>query len=75
MPFGNPIIGLPKGINGRLMILSIPLSCNKHATITNAYAPTITDPDEAKDKLYDDLDRIISASLSIDRQAYRSCLL
>ena len=28
-----------------------PLSGNKHAAIVNAYAPTMTNPDEVKDKL------------------------
>ena len=42
--------GLPKGINDRLMTLRLPLSGNKHATIVSAYAPTMTNPDEVKDK-------------------------
>ena len=60
--------GLPKfnGINDRLMTLRLPLSGNKHATIISAYAPTITNPDEVKDKFYDDLDNIISATPCTD---------
>ena len=46
--------GLPNGINDRLMTLRLPLSGDKHATIISAYAPTITNPDEVKDKFYDD---------------------
>ena len=38
------------------------MSGNKHATIISAYASTMTNPDEAKDKFYDDLDSIISAT-------------
>ena len=54
--------GLPKGINDRLfMTLRLPLSGNKHATIVSAYAPTMTNPDEVKDKFYNDLDDVISA--------------
>ena len=34
----------------------------RHATIVSAYAPTMTDPDEVKDKFYDDLDSVISAA-------------
>ena len=49
------------------MTLRLPLSGNKHATIVSAYAPTITNPDEVKDKLYDDLDNIISATLHTDK--------
>ena len=47
---------LPKGINGRLMTLRLPLSGKRHATTVSAYAPTMTNPDEVKDKFYDDLD-------------------
>ena len=44
------------------MTLRLPLSGNKHATIVSAYAPTMTNPDEVKDKFYNDLDDIISAT-------------
>ena len=56
------LTGLPNGINDRLMTLKLPLSGNKHATIVSAYAPTMTNPDEVKDKFDDDLDNIISAT-------------
>ena len=59
--------GLPKGISYRLMTLRFPLSCNKHATIISANAPTMTNPDEVKDNFYDDLDRIISATTRTDK--------
>ena len=55
--------GLPKGTNDRLMTLTLPLPDNKQTTIVSAYAPTITNPDEVKDKLYNDFDDVISASL------------
>ena len=48
--------GLPKGINDCLMTLRLPLSGKRHATIVSAYAPTMTNPDEVKDKFYDDFD-------------------
>ena len=51
----SKLSGLPKGINDRLMTLRLPLSGKKHATIVRAYAPTMTNPDEVKDKFYDDL--------------------
>ena len=44
------LTGLPNGINDRLMILRLPLSGNKHVTLVSAYAPTMTNPDEVKDK-------------------------
>ena len=44
------------------MTLGLPLSGKRHATIVSAYAPTMTNPDEVKDKFYDDLDSVISAA-------------
>ena len=58
----SKLSGLPKGINGRLMTLRLPLSGKRHATIVSAYVPTMTNPDEVKDKFYDDLDSVISAT-------------
>ena len=49
----SKLSGLPKGINDRLMTLRLPLSSKRHATIVSAYAPTMTNPDEVKDKFYD----------------------
>ena len=59
--------GLPKGFNDRLMTLRLSLSGNKHATIVSAYAPTMTNPDEVKDKFYNDLDDVISATPRTDK--------
>ena len=46
----SKLSGLPKGINDRLMTLRLPFSGKRHATIVSAYAPTMTNPDEVKDK-------------------------
>ena len=54
--------GLPKGINDRLMTLRLPLSGKRHVTIVSAYASTMTNPDEVKDKFYNDLNSVISAA-------------
>ena len=59
--------GLPKGINDCLMTLRLPLSGKRHATIVSASAPTMTNPDEVKDKFYDDLDSVISAAPRTDK--------
>ena len=60
--------GLRKGTNDRLMILRPPLSGNKrHATIVSAYALTMTNPDEVKDKFYNDLHDLISATPHTDK--------
>ena len=40
----SKLSGLPKGINDRLMMLRLPLSGKRHATIVSAYAPTVTNP-------------------------------
>ena len=47
------------------MTLRLPLSGNKHATIDSA--PTMTNPDEVKDKFYNDLDGAISATPRTDK--------
>ena len=49
------------------MTLRLPLSGKRHATIVSAYAPTMTNPDEVKDKIYDDLDSVISAISRTDK--------
>ena len=49
------------------MTLRLPLSGKRHATIVSAYAPTVTNPDEVKDKFYDDLDSVISAAPRTDK--------
>ena len=50
----SKLSGLPKGINDCLMTPRLPLSGKKYATVV-AYAPTMTNTDEIKDKFYDDL--------------------
>ena len=62
LDFVRKLSGFPKGINDCLTPLRLPLSGNKHAAIISAYAPTMTNPDKVKDKFYDDLDSIISAT-------------
>ena len=49
------------------MTLKLPLSGKRHATIVSACAPTKTNPDEVKDKLYDDLDSVVSAAPRTDK--------
>ena len=66
--------GLPKGINDCLMTLRLPLSGNKHATIVSVYAPTMTNPDEVKDKFYNDLDDVIFATPRTDHQTWEEVI-
>ena len=49
------------------MTLRLPLSDKRHATIINTYAPTMTNPDEFKDKFCDDLDSVISTTPRTDK--------
>lgn len=51
----------PKGINDRLMTARLPLPKKRFATLISAYAPTMTNPDEVKDRFYEDLNDAISA--------------
>ena len=48
------------------MTLRLPLSGKRRATVIIAYAPTMTNPDEIKDKFYDDLDSAISTTPQTD---------
>ena len=49
------------------MTLRLPLSGKRHAIIVSDYVPTMTNPDEVKDKFYDDLDSAISATPRTDK--------
>ena len=63
----SKLSGLPKGINDRLVTLRLPLSGIRHATIVSACAPTMSNPDEVKDKFYNDLIIVISAAPRTDK--------
>ena len=39
----------PKGISDRIMTLRVRISPNRHATLVNVYAPTMTYPDDEKE--------------------------
>ena len=55
----SKLASLPQNINDRLMTLRLPLTSKQHVTIINAYAPTMTNPEEVTERLYDDLDKLI----------------
>nr|VZI36736.1 unnamed protein product [Spirometra erinaceieuropaei] len=59
---------LPQGINDRLMCLRLPFwGGGKFATIISAYAPTMTRPDAARDKFYEDLHALLATVSKADK--------
>ena len=58
---------LPKGINDRLMTLRLPLEGKYHATLISAYAPTMTNSDDIKDKFYADLEAVLASVPKSDK--------
>ena len=57
----------PEGISDRLMLLRLPISATQHATIISGYAPTMTNPDDVKDKFYHDIDSVINRTPHTDK--------
>ncbi|GFS06416.1 hypothetical protein ElyMa_006543700 [Elysia marginata] len=51
----------PTGGNDRLMTLKLPLHSKKTATLISAYAPTMTNPNDIKEKFYQDLHSLTTA--------------
>ena len=61
------IPSLPVGINERLMKLRLPLTKSRLLTIISAYAPTLTNSDETKEKFSHDLDQLIRSTSPNDK--------
>ncbi|KAJ1164377.1 hypothetical protein NDU88_004817 [Pleurodeles waltl] len=57
----SKLASLPKRFNDRLMSTQLPLKGKRHATFISAYAPTMTHPEETKDKFYEDLESLIAS--------------
>ena len=58
---------LPKGYNDRLMVMHLPLSDKRQATLISAYAPTMTNSDGTKDKFYEELDSLLGSVSKADK--------
>ena len=63
----NKLASPPKGINDRLMTVRLPLPRKRYATLISAYAPTMTNPDDVKEKFYEDFRATIAAIPRADK--------
>ena len=61
------IPSLPVRFNEHLMKLHFPLNRIHHVTISTAYVPTLTSPDEAKEQFYEDLGHPIKGTHPSDK--------
>ena len=50
-----------EGLNDQVMKVQLPLGHKFNATLISAYAPMMTNPDEIKDKFYEELDSLFSS--------------
>ena len=67
-PLLNNLVCPPKGLNDRLATMRVPLSYGKKfATIISAYAPTMTNSNENKDRFYEELDALIRTVPTTDK--------
>ena len=58
---------LPTGIPERLITLRIPIGKTRYATVISAYAPTMTNPDQAKEEFYELLGQTLQKIPSTDQ--------
>ncbi|XP_053873541.1 uncharacterized protein LOC128831252 [Malaclemys terrapin pileata] len=63
----NHLASSPKGMNDRLMTMQLPLQKGKQAILIRAYAPTMTNPEDVKDKFYKELDTLLSSVHRTDK--------
>ena len=55
------------GVSERLTKLLTPLNKSRNLAIINVYAPTLTNPEEAKEQFCEDLDQSIRKILASDK--------
>ena len=63
----NKLASPPKGINDRLMTVRLPLPRKRYANLISADAPTMTNPDDVKEKFYEDFRATIAAIPRADK--------
>lgn len=54
-------------VNDQLMVLKLPLPRKKQVTVISAYVTTLTNPDDVKEKFYDDLHSLVSSTLQREK--------
>ena len=58
---------MPRPVSDRTMTMRLPLSKDNFATIVCVYAPTMTNPDENKEVLYNQLASVLSGIPCTDK--------
>ena len=58
---------MPKPVTDRIMTMRIPLAKDGNATLISVYAPTMTNPDEAKENFYNQLRSTLQATPRTDK--------
>ena len=58
---------MPRPVSDRIMKMRLPLSKNEIATIISVYVPTMTNPDENKEALYNQLASVLSGIPRTDK--------
>ena len=54
------LTGMPRQISERIMMMRLPLSKDNFTTIISMYAPRMTNPDENKETIYNQLASVLS---------------
>ena len=61
MDMVSKLASLPRGLNDCPMVMQLELTNKQNATLISAYAPIMTNPEEAKDQFYEQLHTLIAA--------------
>ena len=58
---------VPKAVSDRIIVMRLPLSKNKFATIISTYAPTMTYPEPEKEECYRSLSDVVGRVSTADK--------